>query len=304
MFLMFLQFRVPRPFQSRRGTTRFPHLVRTTRACACLVQGGGGLNVGWVNPRPPRRIPNRSSVPRPRSGLAWRRLVSGDCRFWRWSWSLASAVALGFGALHGMAADGKLAALTARKDLTPESLLRSFAGFGFELGERAQDGETFLERQRGDCDDFARLAARLLSGGGYRTRLVLVMMPGQTHLVCYVQEAQGFLDFNHRADPHPVVPSDGSLEDIALKVSADFRSPWWMASEVGFATEGAGAEPVYLDSVFPIEAAPTPARGRQVATAPAKPALAGGGATAGVEADAPTAGKTSTAVLADATLQP
>lgn len=157
-------------------------------------------------------------------------------------------------ALPGEVWGGEWAKLKARQDLTPESLLHSFANFSFELGDRVQEPEIFLERKRGDCDDFARLAADLLAQRGYKTKLVTVMMQAQTHVVCYVQEAHGFLDFNHRADPRPVVPSDGSLEDIALKVSRYFRSNWWMASEVKYD----GSTPVFLDSAFP--SSPVPMR--------------------------------------------
>lgn len=171
------------------------------------------------------------------------RLPLWSARFCLW------VVCFGFvlAALPGRVWGGEWAKLKARQDLTPESLLHSFANFSFELGDRVQEPETFLERKRGDCDDFARLAADLLAQRGYKTKLVTVMMQAQTHVVCYVQEAHGFLDFNHRADPQPVVPSDGSLEDIALKVSRYFRSSWWMASEVKYD----GSTPVFLDSAFP-----------------------------------------------------
>ncbi len=168
------------------------------------------------------------------------------------SWLWVVCCGLVAAALSGSVWGGEWAKLKARQDLTPESLLHSFANFNFELGDRVQDPETFLERKRGDCDDFARLAADLLAERGYKTKLVTVMMKAQTHVVCYVQEARGFLDFNHRADLRPVVPSDGSLEDIALKVSTYFRSNWWMASEIKYE----GSTPVFLDSAFPSMPAP------------------------------------------------
>ena len=140
-----------------------------------------------------------------------------------------------------------LSALEKQKDLTPEGLIRSFAGFAFELNAQRQDAETFLRRQRGDCDDFASLASQLLTKRGYKTKLVVVMMEQQTHVVCYVQEAHGFLDFNHRADLRPVIDSDGTLEDIAQKVAGDFRSRWQLASEFRYVS----GVPVYLDNIFP-----------------------------------------------------
>ena len=142
---------------------------------------------------------------------------------------------------------GAVTALAGQMDLTPESLIRSFANFTFELSAQPQDSETFLQRKRGDCDDFASLASRLLTDRGYKTRLVVVMMEQQTHVVCYVKEAHGFLDFNHRSASHPIVESDGSLEDIAQKVAGDFRSRWRMASEFRYESQS----PVYLENVFP-----------------------------------------------------
>ena len=136
-------------------------------------------------------------------------------------------------------------------NLTPENLIHSFAGFTFELNAQLQDAETFLERKRGDCDDFASLASRLLTARGYQTKLVVVMMEQQTHVICYVKEAHGFLDFNHRSDPHPIIESDGSLEDIAQKVAGDFRARWLTASEFRYENK----LPVYLDTVFPPAAA-------------------------------------------------
>lgn len=157
--------------------------------------------------------------------------------------ALGCLIATGFCA---MAHAGALSALAGQADLTPEKLIRSFAEFTFELSAQPQDAETFLQRRRGDCDDFAILASRLLTERGYKTKLVAVMMAQETHVVCYVKEARGFLDFNHRADAHPVLASDGSLEDIAQKVAGDFRARWQMAAEVRLEKQ----LPLYLDLVF------------------------------------------------------
>lgn len=127
-----------------------------------------------------------------------------------------------------------LADLKAEKELTPDSLIRQFADFTFELGETIQEPEQFLQRKRGDCDDFARLAALLLAERGYKPRIVAVAMEGETHVVCYVPEVKGFLDFNHRADAKPVISCAGTLESVAEIVSAEFRSKWRMVSEVRF----------------------------------------------------------------------
>ena len=142
---------------------------------------------------------------------------------------------------------GAVSALAEQRDLTPETLIRSFAEFTFELNAQLQDAETFLQRKRGDCDDFASLASRLLTERGYKTKLVMVMMERQTHVVCFVKEAHGFLDFNHRSDAHPIIESEGSLEEIAQKVAGDFRGRWLTASEFKYGNKS----PVYLETVFP-----------------------------------------------------
>ena len=77
------------------------------------------------------------------------------------------------------------------------------------------------------------------------------MMEQQTHVVCYVKEAHGFLDFNHRSDAQPIIESDGSLEDIAEKVAGDFRGRWQTASEFRYENR----LPLYLDTIFPPAAA-------------------------------------------------
>jgi hypothetical protein len=167
--------------------------------------------------------------------------------FWGFCLGLACAAAT--------ASAGNVNDLLAQKDLTPEGLARVVADFAFEAAPRVQAPETFLQRKCGDCADFANLASLVLTHHGYTTKLVVVMMSKQTHVVCYVKEAGGFLDYNHRADPHPVVASDGSLEDIAGKVAGDFRSQWRMVSVFRYRENS----PVYLDIVFATDS--PPARG-------------------------------------------
>jgi hypothetical protein len=140
---------------------------------------------------------------------------------------------------------GNLNDLLEQKGITPEALARAVADFTFELAP-LQNPDTFLQRKRGDCADFANLASLVLTHRGYTTKLVVVMMSKQTHVVCYVKEAGGFLDYNHRADTHPVIASDGSLEDIAGKVAGDFRSQWRMVSVFRYREKS----PIYLDCVF------------------------------------------------------
>jgi hypothetical protein len=181
------------------------------------------------------------------ANLPMRRILS-QARLCSW------AICLGLICAVATAGAGGLNDLLTQKDLTPEGLARGFADFAFELRPQLQEPEAFLQRKTGDCADYSNLASTVLTHRGYTTKLVVVMMSKQTHVVCYVKEAGGFLDYNHRADAHPVIASDGSLEDIAGKVAGDFRSPWRMASVFRYRS----GSPVYLDSVF--AAASSPAR--------------------------------------------
>jgi len=159
------------------------------------------------------------------------------------------------GLMVGSSQGGEFVLLKQDRDLTPQRLLSRVADFAYELGDGVQDAETFLRRRRGDCDDFANLADQVLTERGWQAKLVVVMMEGQTHVVCYVREAPGFLDFNRRALPDPIVLSDGSLEDIAEKVAASFRSRWWTVAEFEYRDGSA----VFLQSAFPPPSLPAAA---------------------------------------------
>ncbi|SPE59892.1 hypothetical protein SBV1_3520005 [Verrucomicrobia bacterium] len=137
--------------------------------------------------------------------------------------------------LYTQAAPGlTLEQLKSDKNLTPERLIRQFADFKFELGRTVRQPEVFLERRAGDCDDFATLAAGLLRARGYTTRLVVVFMPNQTHVVCYVEEIKGYLDFNRRKEADPVVKCEDTLAAMGASVAQSFRSEWRSASEYSF----------------------------------------------------------------------
>lgn len=116
-------------------------------------------------------------------------------------------------------------------NLTPQKFARHFTNFRYEYREEVQEPEDFLASQAGDCDDFAILADQVLSGKGYRTRLITVRMPGVTHVVCYVDEAKAYLDFNNRAYLKRLVSADATLEDIAKKVAKSFGASWTSVSE-------------------------------------------------------------------------
>lgn len=127
-----------------------------------------------------------------------------------------------------------LAELRAEPNLTPERLMAHFANFKFELGRKVRPPETFLANQSGDCDDFATLAADLLREKGYSTRLVVVYMPHDVHVVCYVAETNSYLDYNRRKQASPLVKCKGELEAIAASVAQYFRCPWRSVAEFTF----------------------------------------------------------------------
>jgi hypothetical protein len=111
-------------------------------------------------------------------------------------------------------------------NLTPERFAGYFSGFRFEFFEEVQNWETFLATRNGDCDDYATLAADVLRRHGYTPRLFAVRMKGETHVVCYIVETGTYLDYNFRNTSTPLLRSDGSLTDIARRVSATFNRDW------------------------------------------------------------------------------
>src|SRR5204863_8474601 len=120
------------------------------------------------------------------------------------------------------------------RNLTPESFMKYFADFKFELGHDVRDPAAFLANQAGDCDDFATLAATVLREKGYSTRLVVVYMAKDVHVVCYVAETHSYLDYNCRKQTAPLVKCEGALETIAARVAESFRAQWRSVSEFTF----------------------------------------------------------------------
>lgn len=184
-----------------------------------------------------RRARPTLSISAAKPGLRWLRTALGG------AWLLASLLA----ALPSAATPGlTVEQLINDPKLTPEGLIRHFADFKFLLGETVQSPAEFLARQAGDCDDFATLAAEVLKRRGYTPHLVVIHMERDIHVVCYVDEIKGFLDYNHRADSDPIVRSDGSLKDIGQKVAGYFRARWHTASEFTY-DQG---RPKYLATAF------------------------------------------------------
>jgi hypothetical protein len=121
--------------------------------------------------------------------------------------------------------------------LTPQTFARHFSKFRFVFRADVQKPEDFLAAQAGDCDDYSTLAASELAARGYHTRLISVRMPNAVHVVCYVAEANGYLDYNKRAHGSGLVPSGESLSEIAGTVSKSFKASWSSVSEFTY-TDG------------------------------------------------------------------
>jgi hypothetical protein len=117
---------------------------------------------------------------------------------------------------------------------TPEHFAHRFANFKFEFHAEVQDPKVFLKTKKGDCDDFATFADDVLTREGYTTHLIAIRMPGETHVVLYIDEAHGYLDYNFRAAKHPCRPSDGKLTHIAAQVAKGFHLPWVAVYEFNF----------------------------------------------------------------------
>jgi hypothetical protein len=110
--------------------------------------------------------------------------------------------------------------------LTPEQLAHQFADFEFKFHAEVQDHDVFLRTKSGDCDDFATVAAEVLALKGYTPRMIAVRMKGETHVICYVDETQSYLDYNTRKDVHPMVPCSPDITVIAKKVAESFGRDW------------------------------------------------------------------------------
>jgi len=111
-------------------------------------------------------------------------------------------------------------------DLTPDKFASLFSDFKFHFHEEVQDFDTFVSSKSGDCDDYATLAADVLSRHGYTPRLIAVRMRGETHVVCYIEETGSYLDYNTRKDSNKLVSCSPGLTDIARSVAKSFGKDW------------------------------------------------------------------------------
>ena len=116
--------------------------------------------------------------------------------------------------------------------LTPKRFANYFGNFRYEFHPELQPAEVFLKNEAGDCDDYAVLAERILHPKSYTTRLIFISMPGLIpHVVCYVDEEKGYLDYNNRGYWIKIEKSPLSLRAIATKVAKSFSANWTSASE-------------------------------------------------------------------------
>jgi hypothetical protein len=119
-----------------------------------------------------------------------------------------------------------VAQLKAMPNLTPEQFAHQFSDFEFKFHAEVQDHDVFLRTKSGDCDDFATVAADVLAGKGYTPRMIAIRMKGETHVVCYIDETQSYLDYNTRKETHPLVPCSPDITEIAHKVAESFNRDW------------------------------------------------------------------------------
>lgn len=137
----------------------------------------------------------------------------------------------------GLAAPLRLEAVTlpellGNPRLTAKKFASYFGSFAYEFSGPIQPPETFLARERGDCDDYAVLADYVLSKHGQQTRLIHVRLAGRVaHAVCYVNDTSGYLDYNNRSVFFTVARSGPDIREIATKVARSLEANWTTASE-------------------------------------------------------------------------
>lgn len=145
----------------------------------------------------------------------------------RFSIKILTAIALLLGVFSSTSSSAvTVAELRKIPNLTPEKFASYFADFEFKFHNDVQNHSTFLASKSGDCDDYATLAADILGRNGYTTRLIAIRMKGETHVVCYVNETDSYLDYNYRKDSKKTVSCSNVITDIARKVAQSFERDW------------------------------------------------------------------------------
>ena len=171
-----------------------------------------------MNPRPHRQ---HGPFP-PDSGCGRRRRLIRQTWLVALAWLLPSA---SWAVTHsGLLDDPKMNA---------KRFANCFADFRYEFHSEIQPVDYFLGSQRGDCDDYAILAAHILSRRSYHTRLVRIELVGTniSHVVCYVTEQKAYLDYNNRRVYFNLERSKPTLRAIAEKVADSFEKNWTSATE-------------------------------------------------------------------------
>lgn len=125
--------------------------------------------------------------------------------------------------------------LRSQRDLTPYEFASHFKGFQYAFRKSVQPPKVFLASKSGDCDDYSTLAAAVLREKGYTPRLIAVRMPGVVHVVCYIEEVNGYLDYNNRNSAETLVSCANDLAAIAQSVGISYQLNWTSVSEFTFA---------------------------------------------------------------------
>ncbi len=211
-------------FWTGRNDMRHPEVLHTRRKPALKhgvysAPGRRGQQDAESIPRSgkPSRLDCKLSVP----GLSFRRRLLG------------SLIATGLlcTSLWGIT----LEELQNDAKLTPKRFASYFRDFEYCYREEVQPPEVFLATKSGDCDDYAILADQVLRPKGYDTRLIAVRMPGLVaHVICYVAQEKGYLDYNNRIYTLSLARSGSTTRQIADKVAASFNANWTTASEFTF----------------------------------------------------------------------
>jgi hypothetical protein len=119
-------------------------------------------------------------------------------------------------------------------NLDPQTFANYFADFEFKFHEEVQGFNQFLSSKSGDCDDYATVAAEVLKPRGFTPRLIAVRMKGETHVICYVNEVNGYLDYNCRKDAQKIVPCSPKITEIAKSVAKSFDKNWVATYEFSY----------------------------------------------------------------------
>ena len=158
----------------------------------------------------------------------------------RWSpavrrWLAATAAVL---LAPGPAGAFTLQDLFAEKELTPKKFASRFADFEYEFAADVLPAAVFLQRRKGDCDDYAVLADLVMRHHRQTPRLIHVRMVGRVaHAVCYVTESKAYLDYNNRKYAINVERCGPSLREIATQVAESFKANWTSVSEFTYTYE-------------------------------------------------------------------